>query len=952
MGASSAFAATATAQSQASSGATSVGEIVVTAEKREQNLQTVAIAISAFTAQKRDSIGINTIQDMTNFTPGLTYSTSTDRITLRGVGRTTNVLSADAPVANYDDGLYETFAVAAGRSSLELANVEIQRGPQGTLGGRNALAGSLDEITNRPTSDPHLETRLTLGNYRHLTAEIAASGPLNDNWQYRIYANYEYQGQGWIKNLVPGQTSEGNQINEWYIDAQVQAHINDHLDMWTKFQSAQWFNPSGGPGDLSEGWTRSGYPTYEFGVAATRISAGFACAPGFLGSNVVNISPVGCNNPALNSPWTEAKAIDHWVRLPTYYSINTQWTWHADGFDIKYIGGGTYYHYFLWGPTGGSADPNPAVTSFNLPCSFIPNCGTAGLKINPTDSFTYQELNGFWSNELNFISTGNGPLQWVAGVYQFYQSYQQPVSAEDLQQPQLNGPFPAVCFQYGPVCAPETQFRWFDNRPAVKDQSYAGYGQVDWKFAQDWKLTLGIRYSYDRKYGIEQVRLTCFALPACFTVPELSPFIPGGIPAVDLTQVGTVVDSGVPGPLPKGVTGVTTYNATTGLAQRSYDASWESPSGTAGIEWTPDNDSVYYFKYGHGYKSGGYNIGIFTVLSFSPWTAAEHVDSFEIGAKHTFGHTFTVDAAAFWYNYSDLQIPIAQIQTAGGLSQSETSFYNVPKSISRGIEFETTWTPIDHLSILFNYSFLDSFISQGTAADPADPNAFAPGAKPLFTAAQCLATIATAHPDCTLDVYTETAAQAAAVAAAGGPAPPANTTFGGVIPGDARQGWNIPQNLKGNPLPNAPRNKIAVNVLYDFKMGDGSKLQPSVSYVWRDKEYGLFFGEPYNAAPAWDEWDARLSYTSSDGKFVVIGFVKNIGNKLGYDQGALGARAAGTVDVPGGPAGFQQYNYVQGLNGPVGFNAHLAGSDAHGVFSTYYVTPPQTWGVEMHYKFY
>ena len=103
--------------------------------------------------------------------------------------------------------------------------------------------------------------------------------------------------------------------------------------------------------------------------------------------------------------------------------------------------------------------------------------------------------------------------------------------------------------------------------------------------------------------------------------------------------------------------------------------------------------AVYYFKYGHGYKSGGYNIGIFTVLSFSPWTAAEHVDSFEIGAKHTFGHQFTVDAAAFWYNYSDLQIPISQIQTAGGLAQSETSFYNVPKSISRGIEFETTWTP-------------------------------------------------------------------------------------------------------------------------------------------------------------------------------------------------------------------------------------------------------------------
>src|SRR3984957_8768214 len=207
-------AATATAEASATpSGATSVTEIVVTAEKREQNLQTVPIAITAFTGAKRDAVGINSIQDMTNFTPGLTYSTSTDRITLRGVGRTTNVLSADAPVANYDDGLYETFAVAAGRSSLELAQVVVQRGPQGTLGGRNALAGSLDEVTQHPTDTPFAEARLTIGNYGHYTAEADVSGPINDIWKFRLYANWEYQGQGWINNIVPGQRSEGNNIN-------------------------------------------------------------------------------------------------------------------------------------------------------------------------------------------------------------------------------------------------------------------------------------------------------------------------------------------------------------------------------------------------------------------------------------------------------------------------------------------------------------------------------------------------------------------------------------------------------------------------------------------------------------------------------------------------------------------------------------------------------------------
>jgi iron complex outermembrane recepter protein len=938
-------AATATASSTAAASAastSSVTELVVTAEKREQALQHVAIAITAFTAAKRDEMGINSIQDMTNFTPGLSYSTSTDRITLRGVGRTTNVLSADAPVANYDDGLYETFAVAAGRSSLELAQVVVQRGPQGTLGGRNALAGSLDEVTQHPTSTPQAEFRWTFGNYAHLIAEAAVSGPINDQWQYRIYGNWEYQGQGWINNTVPGQASEGNNINEWYVDAQIQAHFNDHLDMWTKFQSAGWSNPSGGPGDQSAGWTKLGsYPTYEFSVAGLNPNAGFACAPGFAtigGSKAVNLSTTGCVNPALNSPWKEAMQTDHSVDLPAYYSINSQWTWHADGFDIKYIGGGTFYHYILWGPTGGN---NAPVFSYNTPSG-----GLGPLTVRPTDSFEYEEKNGFWSDELNFISSGNGPLQWVAGVYQFYQHYQQPVSAEDLEQPQLSPTGGLVCASSLAVpatCPPTFLFRYFDNRPDVQDQSYAVYGQIDYKFSPEWKLTLGARYSYDNKYGTESVRLTCFAVAACLLEPVelLGNFNPN----IDLTQVGTVVDQGAStpgGPLPQGVTGPTTFNTKyPGLATRGYNASWQDPSGTAGIEFTPDNDSLYYFKYGRGYKSGGYNIGIFTVLSFSPFTNSETVDSFELGLKHTFGHWLTADVAAYWYNYSNLQIPIAQIQTAGGLAQSETSFYNVPQSVSRGIELETTWTPIDHLSVLFNYSFSDAYVTKGQAADPADPNALEPGSKPAFTPAQCAAGIGTAHPPCTADVY---------------------TANGVAIPGDPYAGFQVPQNLAGNPLPNAPRNKIAINVLYDYKTASGIKFEPSVSWVWRDQQYGLFFKDPAYIAPSWDEWDARLSIASPNDRFEAIFFIKNIANTVGYDQGATATRAAGTVDIPctAGSAGcvtafgasFRTINYVQGLNGPVGFNNRLIGADRFGVFQTLYVTPPRTYGIELHYKFY
>jgi iron complex outermembrane receptor protein len=156
---------TATAQTAANTSTNTIAELVVTAEKREQSLQDIPVAISAFTSEQRDIVGIQSIQDMTNFTPGLQYSTATDRISLRGLGRLTNVLSADASVANYADCVYETFAVRAGSSTLALDRVEILRGPQGTLYGRNSIAGAINIISRRPTTEPYAEIRATYGNY-------------------------------------------------------------------------------------------------------------------------------------------------------------------------------------------------------------------------------------------------------------------------------------------------------------------------------------------------------------------------------------------------------------------------------------------------------------------------------------------------------------------------------------------------------------------------------------------------------------------------------------------------------------------------------------------------------------------------------------------------------------------------------------------------------------------
>jgi iron complex outermembrane receptor protein len=278
--------------------------------------------------------------------------------------------------------------------------------------------------------------------------------------------------------------------------------------------------------------------------------------------------------------------------------------------------------------------------------------------------------------------------------------------------------------------------------------------------------------------------------------------------------------------------------------------------------------------------------------------------------------------ALFHYGYQNLQIPITVVGGAASapVGTSQTVFLNVPKSVSQGIELETTWSPIDHLLLLFNYSYLDAHVEKGSAVDFADPAALAAGAKPLFTAAFCAAHAGDAIPPCNADVYTT------------------SITGGGFVRN---------QDLSGSSLPNSPKHKIAFNATYTFESFAGGKLSPSVSYVWRSSQYGTLFNRPYNRAPSWAQVDGRITWTSANERFVAIAFVKNLFNQIGYDSGAYGTRLAGTNDVIDAAGNVSQVNFVQGVNG----GTPVPGA-TNGVIKTYSITPPRTYGIELHYKFF
>jgi iron complex outermembrane receptor protein len=339
--------ATAHAQSKASAppaAGNTIEELVVTAERREQSLQDVPVAVSAFTSEKRDLVGINSVQDMTNFTPGLQYSSQTDRISLRGVGRLNNSHAADSSVAVYTDGIYSTSTVQAGETPIFIDRLEVLRGPQGTLYGRNSIGGAINIVSRRPTEDWYGEVRGTYANYNHSLLEAAVSGPINDAIQFRLAANWEKQTKGWFKNLsTTGAPDEGGVVDTKFGEGQVSIKFSDRFETWVKVSLINWDNGGGGPGSRSsytpgaynlaqQGQTNNLVPNAGFGYSglATNVAAG--CSG-------VNPSTFNAREFCADTPGT--------VKLTNTIIVANHWTYHADGFDLKYITGGTKYHYNL-----------------------------------------------------------------------------------------------------------------------------------------------------------------------------------------------------------------------------------------------------------------------------------------------------------------------------------------------------------------------------------------------------------------------------------------------------------------------------------------------------------------------------------------------------------------------------------------------------------------------------
>jgi iron complex outermembrane receptor protein len=185
-------------------------DIVVTAQRREQSLQEVPISVTAFNAASIAALSAETIGDLDTFTPGLTIndtSVTQPSFTIRGVQTDDFGIGTDPSVGIFVDGIY------SGRSGSSLiffndvARVEVLKGPQGTLFGRNTSGGAISIITNKPTDQRTLSGTIQVGNYKKVRADATVNLPLTDTLYLRLNGVANYR-DGYLKDALTGERRE------------------------------------------------------------------------------------------------------------------------------------------------------------------------------------------------------------------------------------------------------------------------------------------------------------------------------------------------------------------------------------------------------------------------------------------------------------------------------------------------------------------------------------------------------------------------------------------------------------------------------------------------------------------------------------------------------------------------------------------------------------------------
>ena len=429
-------------------------EIVVTAQKREESLQEVPLAITVFSGKSLEQDSISNLQDIGSQTPGLVFtafSVGQPEISIRGISSKEDGASAnDSTVVSVDD-VYIAARTAQVFDIFDLERVEVVRGPQATLYGKNSIGGTINFVTLKPSQEKIARIQQSAGNHKRFDTGILLSGPLSDDLAAKISFSRRDHG-GWLNNLLTGEEQGGIETYAWRTQA-----------VWTPSSDLEFIATFDGANDDIGQTNRepigSAGPLHNCGCAADPVAVNQALGgagsafdtlaetEGFTDREVFGVS--------LKTSWD----FSDWASIVSITSFrHSEFDWLEDSEGLPPTA-----HVDLRAPDR-AVFLGPAASGF----SFDVN----DAAIEETDQFT---------QELRLVSSRDSRLRWIGGF--FY-------SFEDIDRTET---FSFTALGVGPDNSVERSIQQNETN------SVAVYGQAQYDVSDKLTGTLGLRYSHEKK---------------------------------------------------------------------------------------------------------------------------------------------------------------------------------------------------------------------------------------------------------------------------------------------------------------------------------------------------------------------------------------------------------------------------------------------------------------------
>lgn len=664
-------------------------EIIVTASKRESSIMETAASLTAFDRSAFDALGIEGSRDLVARTPSLTITTF--RVAIRGVGRPNLAVGSEPGIGIYWDNVYNTEnGVFNYARYMDIDRIEVLRGPQGTLYGRNSIGGAIKFVSKRPTAEWSGRATTELTNYDGALAQGFVSGPLTD--KLGMFAGVsKYERDGFQDNQFNGKDYE--QDDTLYGTFGFEHRTTDD---WTNNLKVIGLDRAY---RQSNGYILEPFNRELLQVAREEGTGDIIGLPGmFARQNFVNMRQgLAVENPALRDE--DDVRIDRDPDLS-----NERWAaffnseYSGDTWGLKYTFGYSKY----WFDTRIDADASVAADSgvdwsklffFDgvTPVSQLP--GLEFLQddpITPADmTYNVNQEAQFQSHELQYTSNWDSDFALLGGLYYYHSDEEQVVSFREFNDDLIEVYRYLSAFAGGPVSDDNFLYRGEAN---VDTRSYAVYGQLSWDWREDTVLTAGLRYSYDDKKGN------------------------------DNTFVQYVGDANDP------------------TVFRDEDDDWDEVTWRLGVDHFLDEGHFLYGFIATGYRSGGFNFQKPTDSPEVDVVEPESITSYEIGYKGVFWDSrANLSASAYFYDYEDLQVLKQDVVNGIGLN----TFVNAEEAEAWGVELEGRVLLGDHWLLSGTYSWNDSeyqeFLTKDANACTLGPLAEGRTQDPLCTEDQDLA---------------------------------------------------------------------------------------------------------------------------------------------------------------------------------------------------------------------